>query len=179
MHKHKLEPNQYHYCPTIDTALTLSRAVIDNIDAQFDMSILLETGYGCELDLEKSFMWCEKAALARHPIAQYYLGNKYLSGTGVKINTHMAYLYIKESAKQDYPDALYVLALMYNHGEYIEEDQEKSEKLIRRAAMLGHAEARNIEKDIDNYFDYDSEISTYSGDSLSDWDFEDINITHH
>jgi len=179
MHKHKLKPNRYHYCPTIDTALTLSRAVNDEVDAQFDMSILLETGHGCESDLEKSFMWCEKAALVRHPAAQYYLGNKYLSGTGVKTNMHMAYLYIKASAEQDYPDALYALALMYNHGEYIKEDQEKSEKFIRRAAMLGHAEALNIIKDIDNYFDHNSEILSYSDDSMSDWDFEDISTTYH
>ena len=91
----------------------------------------------------------------------------------------MAHVFVEASANQDYPEALYVLALMYNHGEYVEENQEISEKLIKRAAMLGHAEARNIEKDIDNYFDYNSEISTYSSDSLSDWDFEDINITHH
>jgi hypothetical protein len=45
MHKHKLKPNQYHYCPTIDTALTLSKAVNGDINAQFDASLLLETGH--------------------------------------------------------------------------------------------------------------------------------------
>lgn len=179
MHNHELKSYQYHYCPTIDTALTLNRAKNGDNNAQFDMSLLLEAGHGCEVDLEQSFMWCEKAALDSHPIAQYYLSDKYLNGIGVQTDIYMAHVFVEASANQDYPEALYVLALMYNHGEYVEENQEISEKLIKRAAMLGHTEAQEIVKDIDCNFGHSNDVPPYLDSSLLYWNFEDIILTRH
>lgn len=53
-----------------------------------------------------------------------------------------ALIYLKKSAEQDNPDGLYGLAMMYAGGEGVAKDFDRASGLLRKAASLGHVQAK-------------------------------------
>ena len=61
-----------------------------NAEAQYDLSIIYEHGYGVKQDLKKSFDWGLKAASQEHPAALVQVSQLYAYGLGVPPDIHAA-----------------------------------------------------------------------------------------
>ena len=68
------------------TALTIFEdlAKKGDIDAQYNLGLMYDNGYGVKQDYKKAFEWYEKAANQGYAKAQFNLGLMYVKGEGVR-----------------------------------------------------------------------------------------------
>ena len=66
-------------------------------------------GQGTHEDLERAFIWYEKAARLGHPHAQYMVGTLYWRGLGVEKDQEAALKWLRLAAAQDHPPAIKLL----------------------------------------------------------------------
>ena len=69
--------------------------------SQYHLGALYRTGSGVKKDLDKAFMWFQRAAEQGNPLAQYNLGVMYEKGWGTERDTKKAEDWYRRAAKQD------------------------------------------------------------------------------
>ena len=74
------------------TALTIFEdlAKKGDIDAQYNLGLMYDNGYGVKQDYKKAFEWYEKAANQGYSSAQFNIGDMYANGQGVKQDKKIA-----------------------------------------------------------------------------------------
>ena len=74
------------------TALTIFEdlAKKGDIDAQYNLGLMYDNGYGVKQDYKKAFEWYEKAAKQGYANAQFNLGAVYDNGEGVRQDKKIA-----------------------------------------------------------------------------------------
>jgi TPR repeat protein len=92
--------------PAGQLAAIKSRAEKGDAQSQFELAIVYDNGdLGLAQDHGKSFAWCQKAANQGLPVAEYWMGRKYLKGVGVTANKSDAMCWLKKAAAQGYQPA--------------------------------------------------------------------------
>ncbi|ATX81573.1 Sel1 repeat-containing protein [Mariprofundus ferrinatatus] len=66
--------------------LFLEAAEQGNRPAQYFLGLIYARGDGVEKDMNKAFMWLEKASMGGHPKAVYHLAEMYVHGEGTSID---------------------------------------------------------------------------------------------
>ena len=98
------------------TALTIFEdlAKKGDIDAQYNLGLMYDNGYGVKQDYKKAFEWYEKAANQGIAKAQHNLGVMYERGQGVKQDYKKAFEWYEKSAIQGIANAQHNLGVMYS-----------------------------------------------------------------
>jgi len=76
------------------------------------------------------------------PIAQYFLGGCYYTGSGVKKDDAEAVIWDRKAAEQGYANAQYNLGVMYENGRGVKQDDAEAVAWFRKAAEQGYASAQ-------------------------------------
>jgi len=97
-------------------------AVQGNKDAQADLGIMYENGYGVSKDLHEARRWYRKAAEQGNPKAQYNLGVMYAKGTGGPQDYTEAVKWYRKAAEQGDASAAFNLGSMYESGQGVVQD---------------------------------------------------------
>lgn len=93
-------------------------------------------------NFEEAFAWCQRAADANLPWAQYNLGLLYQKGEGTAPNAADAAYWYRMAAYQGYPEAQQRLAALYYFGHGLPCDYVEAAAWYRKAAEQGNAEAQ-------------------------------------
>lgn len=117
-------------------------AVQGNVDAQFQLGLMLLNGLGVEKNQKQAVGWFEKAAKQGNLEAQAKLAFMYGAGFGVEQNLNMAFYWSYQAAQQGEVTAEYNLGLMFERGQGIAKDQAMAITWYRRAANQGNARAQ-------------------------------------
>ena len=100
-----------------------------DVDAQFSLANYYENGIGISKDVDKALEWYKKAAEKGNADAQFTLGNYYCKRMREKEGT---------TTSLDLAEALY-----YN-GDMIDDNQRMAINWYQKAALQGHAEAKDM-----------------------------------
>lgn len=112
-----------------------------NANAQYNMGVLYDRGYGVERDYDKARKWYKKAAAQGYAKAAHNLGVMYQQGHGVKVDYKRAAYWFKQAARQGEPAAQNNLAVMYARGRGVEKNMRKAALWAARAAQAGNQSA--------------------------------------
>lgn len=93
-------------------------------------------------NFDEAFTWCQRAADADLPWAQYHLGLMFQKGEGTAPSAADAAFWYRLAAYQDYPEAQQRLAGLYYFGDGLPRDYQEAAAWYRRAAEQGNAEAQ-------------------------------------
>ena len=74
-------------------------------DAEFNLGVMYEKGWGVEKNESTAVEWYRKAAEQGHPSAQLHLGVMYEKGCGVDKNESIAVEWYRKVARKRYADA--------------------------------------------------------------------------
>lgn len=127
-----------------------SQAVLDrvrplaeqgNANAQYNMGVIYDRGYGVERDYAKARAWYEKAAAQGYAKAAHNLGVIYQSGHGVAADNERAAYWFKKAAKLGEPAAQNNLAVMYARGVGVQQNMAMAAAWAARAAQAGNKSA--------------------------------------
>ena len=118
------------------TAFTEWKKLADegNLQAYQNIAMLYANGEGVEQNDQLAQEWCEKAATAGHPIAQYYLGYMLLQS-----DPQTALKWWEQAAENGVADAQHDLAQQYLVGELVAQDLDTAADWYEAAANQGHA----------------------------------------
>jgi len=108
-----------------------------NAEAQYNLGIMYENGYGVTQNHLRAVKWYRRAALNEHVAAQYNLGVMYLNGTGVEQNFTTAKNWLQKAAEHDFMLAQHNLGVMYFRGDGVEQNGVDAAKWHLRAAKQG------------------------------------------
>ena len=111
-------------------------------EAQYNLGVCYDNGYGIQQDYKKAVYWYEKAAMQGIAIAQCNLGVCYYNGYGIQQDYKKAVYWYEKAAMQGDDDAQFNLALCYKNGKGIQQDDKKAVYWYEKAAMQGHARAQ-------------------------------------
>jgi len=113
-------------------------------NAQFMIGYLHYFGYGMNKDLKEAAYWYKKSAAKGVPIAQYWLGEMYLTGKGgLPKNYQQALELFKEADEQEgFPLAQHNLGIMYLRGEGVPQNNKKAINYFTKASAQGLAESQ-------------------------------------
>lgn len=89
-------------------------------------------------DLEKSFMWYEKAALLGNADGCYKCAVRLLIGVGCQENASWAFPFMREAADLGHISAQYHTGFLYGEGIGVEENQDAAYVYYLKAAGQGH-----------------------------------------
>ena len=126
--------------------LLMPLAQAGNPQAQLEVGDLYYHGHGVKESDEEALKWYERSAVQGLAQAQFQAGNMYAYGLGVKrddpeVDRKAAKFYF-EAARKGHRDAQYALAILFLAGKGVERDQSEADKWMKRAADLGHEDAR-------------------------------------
>jgi TPR repeat protein len=102
----------------------------------------LSESFRMQGDWTLSAKWCEKAAEAGLPAAQYYMGMRLFAGQGIERNYEKAALWLRKAADAGLPDAQNNLGLMYSQGLGVPQSDTEAIRLYEQSAQLGLAAAQ-------------------------------------
>jgi len=113
------------------------------VNAQYNLAVCYDNGYGVAKDFEKAVYWYDKAAQQNDLKSQYNLGVHYYNGKGVTKDYKMAVYWYTKAAERGFPDAQVNLGVCYENGLGVEV-QSYSRAVIwyRKAAEQGLAIAQ-------------------------------------
>lgn len=114
-----------------------------NANAQYNMGVLYDEGYGVEQDYAKAREWYEKAAAQDYAKAEHNLGILYQEGHGVPQSDQKAAEWFRRAAEHGEPAAQNNLAVMYVRGQGMTQDLTEAARWSARAAAAGNASAKN------------------------------------
>ena len=125
--------------------LKTARPLADNgnANAQYNMGVLYDEGYGVEQDYAKARQWYEKAAAQNYAKAEHNLGIMYQSGHGVEKSSAKAAEWFKRAAEHGEPAAQNNLAVLYVRGQGVKQDLGEAAKWAAKAAEAGNSSAKN------------------------------------
>ena len=118
------------------------RAVQGDVEAQFNLGYMYDTGEGVQEDDVEAARWYRLAADQGDVNAQHNLGLMYDTGEGVQEDDVEAARWYRLAADQGYVNAQYNLGLMYDTGEGVQEDDMEATRWYRLAAEQGNASAQ-------------------------------------
>lgn len=99
------------------------------------------------MDPNQAIRWLSRAADNGLPIAQARLGSLLFNGTNlIPANPKRAQQLLDAAVASDDPLAIIQVALCYLNGEGVPMDRPRASQLLQRAANLGSAEARELQK---------------------------------
>jgi len=113
-----------------------------NVNAQFFLGWMYDSGEGIRQDHAKAVRWYRKAAEQGNALAQYNLGLMYYSGQGVQQDYAEALKWHRKAIEQRNAD--FFLGTMYRSGEGVHEYDAEAIKWYRKAAEQGDTEAQCI-----------------------------------
>ena len=114
-----------------------------DVDAQYNLGIMYDNGYGVPQDYAEAVKWYRLAAEQGYAKAQYNLGTMYEYGNGVPQDYKEAVRWYRLAAEQGNVDAQYNLAIMYDNGKGVLQDDQEAIKWYRLAAEQGDVDAQN------------------------------------
>ncbi len=122
-----------------ETALTdwLPLAAQGDIDAQFALGFLYNTGQGVPQDYAQAHKWYLKAAAQGHATAQVNLGVLYANGQGVPSDYAQAREWYLKAAAQGHARAQVKLGVLYAEGRSVPQDYVFSHMWFNLAAAQG------------------------------------------
>ncbi len=112
-----------------------------NANAQYNMGVIYDEGYGVERDYAKAREWYKKAAAQNYAKAEHNLGVMYQEGHGVQADSAAAARWFKRAARHGEPAAQNNLSVMYARGEGMAQDPILAAVWAARAAQAGNASA--------------------------------------
>jgi TonB family protein len=134
-----------------DDAARLAREAAEagDVEAQYLLGSLYDSGKGGVKNPEAALNWYRKAADQGHATAQYKVGMAYLKGDGgVQQDYALAGKLLLQSATHGNMEAAYEIGELYYKGQGLSEDDAQAAVWLRRAAERGfnrQAEARLAE----------------------------------
>lgn len=112
-----------------------------NPNAQYNLGVIYDRGYGVERNYDKARTWYKKAAAQDYAKAAHNLGVMYQKGHGVPANDERAAQWFKKAAKLGEPAAQNNLAVMYAEGIGVERNLPLAVVWMARAARAGNDSA--------------------------------------
>ena len=114
-------------------------------EAERDMGLAYEDGWGVEADLDQALAWYQKAADHGEPAAQWRIGMAYVGGEGRPADPSLAVRWFERSAASGQVDGLTSLAVMYATGDGVAKDVARAYSLYQQATANGGQHAyRNL-----------------------------------
>ncbi len=110
--------------------------------AQYDVGVMHQEGWGVTVDLRIARSWYKRAAHQGHASALFCIGRIYFEGLGVARDQTRARRYLKKSADQGNAQAQNLLGTCYECGIGGESDLSRARKQYKKAASQGIAEAQ-------------------------------------
>jgi TPR repeat protein len=86
------------------------------VEAQYNLGFLLESGWGGNKDLAGAARWYARAAVQGHARARYNLGVMFIDGRGAPLDLARGVQLVRMAAEADYPVAAEYLAGCYRSG---------------------------------------------------------------
>ena len=114
-----------------------------NANAQYNMGVLYDEGYGVEQDYAQARDWYEKAAAQNYSKAEHNLGIMYQEGHGVPQSDAKAAEWFKRAAEHGEPAAQNNLAVLYVRGNGVRQDLAEAARWAAKAAAAGNGSAKN------------------------------------
>lgn len=118
--------------------------------AEYSLGMFYLQGNGVEQDAETAFRLFQKSHQKGNPYASYELGKLYESGRGTEKSADLAdksfrvaflgFLKMEKESRDD--NLMYRIGCMYLHGTGTEQDEEKAEHYLKKAAGYNNAHAR-------------------------------------
>ena len=87
-----------------------------NLDAQYRLGVMYESGVGVSTDLVHAGQWYRKAAEQGHAASALSLGQLYARGEGVKKSNRLALQWIRKSADLGNKGGMELLGQIYENG---------------------------------------------------------------
>ena len=112
-----------------------------NIEAQFKVGEMYETGFGVSKDMVKAEKWITKAASKGHETANFKLLYWDVQKSGVTADNKEKVEDLKAKANAENPQAQYYLGKMYANGVGVKKNTSTAITLLNRAALVGILEA--------------------------------------
>jgi VWFA-related protein len=116
-------------------------AELGDVEAQYNLAVMYDTGRGVPQDYAQAVVWYRKAAENGLVRAQYNLALMYSGGQGVPQDFAQASAWYRKAADLGDAPAEYNLALMYESGQGVPRDYAVALSWYRKAADQGHAGA--------------------------------------
>jgi len=123
-----------------DAVLTWWRAAANDgfSQAQYNMGLLFEHGYGVTQSDEEAAKWYLKAADQGYKLAQYNVGVMFAAGCGVAQSDEKAAQWYSKAADQGCPQAQHNLGVFFASGHGIKQSNEQAAYWYFRAADQGY-----------------------------------------
>ena len=93
-----------------------------DVDAQYNLGIMYDNGYGVPQDQKEAVKWYRLAADQGYAGAQYNLGVMYSNGQGVLQDYTEAVKWYRLAVEQGFAEAQTNLGLMYDNGQAVLQD---------------------------------------------------------
>jgi TPR repeat protein len=110
------------------------KAEAGDVEAQFELSRLLEDGKGTKANDEEAVRWLRRSAEKGFAESQYGLALHLAHGDGVTPDPKEAYVWFRKAAMQGHAYAERAVGLCLQDGEGVKADQAEGKKWILRAA---------------------------------------------
>jgi len=111
--------------------------------AAYELSNFYFRGWGgTDTNLASYHDWRFKAATWGATDAQFFMGQAFRLGDGVPTNLESSLFWYRKAAAKNHPAALYDLALLYREEPTNGVSVQTADKLMLRAAQMGHREAQ-------------------------------------
>ena len=112
-----------------------------NVEAQFKVGEMYETGFGVKKDMAQASTWINKAASQGHEKAGFKLLYWDLEKNGLNDTNKEKVDALKAKAKADDPQAQYYVGRMFAYGVGVKKDSDKAITWLNKAALFGVLEA--------------------------------------
>ncbi len=136
---HKNRADSFDWTPVWRTCMPLAEA--GDAQAQFQISVMYEYGWGTRQNAKASAKWATKAADQGHAKAQTNMGSNYYHGTGVPQDYATAMRWWRLAAAQGHSGAHYNIGVMYDNGRGVPKDDAEAARWLILAAELGFGRA--------------------------------------
>jgi len=112
-----------------------------NVEAQFKVGEMYETGFGVKEDKAEAMTWITKAAEQGHETAGFKLLYWDIEKNGVNDANKVEYEALKTKANEGDPQAQYYVGKMYSRGVGVKRNSNKAISWLNKAALVGVLEA--------------------------------------
>ena len=112
-----------------------------NVEAQFKVGEMYETGFGVKADQTEAMTWITKAADQGHETARFKLLYWDIEKNGVNDGNKERFEALKTKANNGNPQAQYYMGKMYSRGVGVKKNSSKALSWLNKAALVGVFEA--------------------------------------
>ena len=120
----------------------LDAAYTGDVDLQFNIGLLHESGLLGDIDFEKAIRWYRPAAARGLPAAQNRLAGLAILGMGMEQDTDLGLDLLTKAAEAGYAPAQNNLAMVYENGTHVLASADLASLWYHRAALQGLPEAQ-------------------------------------